>query len=154
MSKKSRKEWKIFKRVTSDQLNQLAEDGWQWDGRGCHIQFTPDGELNLVAYRVVNVEAEKPVAKATYPTTPPMVVTVGEGDVRVGLYPKPKRVGDKIPVELLKQITALGEQRMTEFSTLIRQTAYDTANAVYAELTANNPPTSWDEMVARKKAVA
>lgn len=152
MSKKSRKEWKVFKRVTSDQLNQLAEDGWQWDGRGCHIQFTPDGELNLVAYRVVNSEAEKPVAQVNYPTTPPMVVTVGEGDMRVGLYSR--RTGDNVPVALLKEITKRNEQRMTEFSTLIRQTAYDTANAVYAELTANNPPTSWDDMVAREKVVA
>lgn len=151
MSQKTRKkEWRIFKNVDGATLNKLQDEGWEWGGKGCHMQFQPDGTLNIVAYRVVNGEQPKP----TYPAsvTEPIVIiqtpeTSADNPI---LMSKEFRVGDKIPVSLLKQIEERGEARMSEFTSKIHQVVFDTANAVYAELSARKPMT-WDEMVAHKE---
>lgn len=155
MSQKNRKkEWKIFRKVDNATLNQLQDEGWEWGGKGCHMQFEPDGTLNIVAYRVVNGEQPKP----TYPTAvnvaPTVIIHAPEASAdNPILVSKEFRVGDKIPLSLLKRIEERGEERMSEFKSKIRQTVFDTANEVYAELSARKPMT-WDEMVAHKEGVA
>lgn len=150
MSQKRQKEWKIFRKVDSATLNQLQSEGWEWGGKGCHMQFQPDGTLNIVAYRVVNVEQPKPTYPASF-TEPIVIIQTPETSAdNPILVSKEFRVGDKMPVSLLKQIEERGEARLRESTSKIYQTAFDTANAVYAELSAR-PPMTWDEMVAHKE---
>lgn len=152
MSQKTRKkEWRIFKNVDGATLNKLQDEGWEWGGKGCHMQFSDDGKLNIVAYRVVNVEQPKPTYPASVPVAPTVIITSPDTSAdNPILVDRRVRVGDKIPVSLLKQIEERGEERLRESTSKIYQTAFDTANAVYAELSAR-PPMTWDEMVAHKE---
>lgn len=92
---KQRREWKIFRNVTSDQLAQLDAEGWDWAGRGCHMQFDDKGNLHIVATRLVKDEA--------------VVETTGAGAggaMLTGLMPYPKPMEQKNDVKNLIVVDA------------------------------------------------
>ena len=149
-------EYRVMADVTAEQLEAMDVDGWKRE----HIQFRPDGKLDVVFSRAKRVEkpAPAPVVKAVTPVVFPPIGGDDVLDARVGLFDD-KLADGMVPVSKLKVIRPRPDkvqaildafnpdERLVEGQRKIAEAALEAANEFWAQWQADNPVIPFSEKV-------